>query len=446
MQPERARIGLVEDDAVMGGSIVQRLELEGWDVTWWQNGRDALDGIADAAVNLDLVICDLRLPDISGETVFQELAKQSNTPPFFFVTGYGDLDQAVRLMRSGAVDFLTKPFAMDEFLKRIDAGRRTSASSMRLKGYLLGESPAIQQAEDLLHRYAGHDLPVLITGETGAGKEIAARLLHQISERAAEPFIAVNCAAIPSELLESELFGHEKGAFTGAQQRHLGYAERAGGGTLFLDEIGDMPASLQAKLLRLIEEGSLHRVGGERAIPFRARIVAATHRDLAQRSEGQSFREDLYFRLAVLTIEIPPLRDRPEDISWLLDRFLANAASRSGTRIRGFSALAEEAALAHPWPGNVRELRNRVERAVAMTSGEWIMPGDLFPERPERTSAGFTPLADVRDAAERRQIERALEQTDGQVAKAAALLGVSRTTLWEKMTRFGMSHGPRSES
>ena len=447
MLPDRARIGLVEDDPVMGGSIVQRLELEGWQVTWWQSGREAIGAIPAAAHALDLVICDIRLPDVSGETVFNELARQPNTPPFLFVTGYGEVDQAVRLMRSGAVDFMTKPFEMDEFLKRIESGRRTTSSGVRLKGYYLGESPAIQHAEDLIHRYAGHDLPVLITGETGSGKEVAARLLHQISSRAAEPFVAVNCAAIPAELLESEIFGHEKGAFTGAQQRHLGYAERAGKGTLFLDEIGDMPRPLQAKLLRLIEEGSLTRVGGETPIPFRARIVAATHRDLAIRGTSTGFREDLYFRLAVLPVEIPPLRQRPEDIAWLLDRFLENAVSRSDTRIRGFSALAEEAALAYAWPGNVRELRNRVDRAVALSTSEWIMPGDLFPEHASKAgSAGFVPLADVRDAAERRQIERALEETGGQIAKAAGLLAVSRTTLWEKMTRFGLADRVRSDS
>ncbi len=350
-------------------------------------------------------------------------------------------------MRSGAVDFMTKPFEMDDFLKRIESGRRITSSGVRLKGYYLGESPAIQHAEDLIHRYANHDLPVLISGETGSGKEVAARLLHQISPRATEPFMAVNCAAIPAELLESEIFGHEKGAFTGAERRHLGYAERAGKGTLFLDEIGDMPLPLQAKLLRLIEDGSLTRVGGEATIPFRARIVAATHRDLVNRGGSTGFREDLYFRLAVLTAEIPPLRQRPKDIAWLLDRFLENAVSRSDTRIRGFSALAEEAALSYAWPGNVRELRNRIDRAVALSTSEWIMPGDLFPEHASKASGtGFLPLADVRDAAERRQIERALEETGGQIAKAAGLLAVSRTTLWEKMTRLGLTERARPES
>lgn len=428
----------------MGGSIVQRLELEGWDVSWWQTGRAAVAGIPASVGNLDLVICDIRLPDMSGEDVFNELARQPNTPPFLFVTGHGEIDQAVRLMRSGAADFMTKPFAMEEFLKRIESGRRTAASDGGSKRYFLGESPAIRRAEDLIRRFAGHDLPVLITGETGSGKEVAARLLHQVSSRGGEPFMAVNCAAIPGDLLESEIFGHERGAFTGAQQRHLGYAERAGRGTLFLDEIGDMPASLQAKLLRLIEDTGFTRVGGESLIPFRARIVAATHRNSIE-SPAVGFREDLYFRLAVLPVEIPPLRERPEDVVWLLDRFLENATARSGARIRGYSALAEEAALAHSWPGNVRELRNRVDRAAAMSSGEWIMPGDLFPERsPGPGSQGFAPLSDVRDAAERRQIERALQETGGQVAKAADLLAISRTTLWEKMTRLGIGGRPAS--
>jgi len=438
MPLERARAGLVEDDPVMGGSIVQRLELEGWDVTWWQTGREAVTGLGRVAGSLDLVICDIRLPDMSGEAVFEEMTRQPDTPPFLFVTGFAEIDQAVRLMRCGAVDFMTKPFAMDDFLKRIESGRRSNRSGIRLKDYLLGQSPAIQHAEDLIHRYAAHDLPVLITGETGSGKEVAARLLHQVSARAEQPFVAVNCAAIPADLLESELFGHEKGAFTGAHQRHLGYAERARGGTLFLDEIGDMPAALQAKLLRLMENESFTRLGGETAVPFRARIVAATHRAL-EPGQKSGFREDLYFRLAVLPVDIPPLRLRPEDIVWLLDRFLENATARSDARIRGFSALTEEAALAHPWPGNVRELRNRVDRAVALTASEWIMPGDLFPDRPgSEPRPGFLPLADVRDAAERRQIERALEQTDGQVIKAAELLGIGRSTLWEKMTRLGV--------
>lgn len=208
-----------------------------------------------------------------------------------------------------------------------------------------------------------------------------------------------------------------------------------------------MPLSLQAKLLRLIEAGSFGRVGGEVDVPFRARIVAATHANLSERGKPNGFREDLYFRLAVLPVEIPSLRDRPDDIPMLMDRFLGEATERNSNRIRGFSALAEEAALAHPWPGNVRELRNRVERAAALSTTEWVMPGDLFPEgAPETVKQGFSPLADVRDAAERRQIERALDETGGQIAKAAGLLAISRTTLWEKMTRFGIADRARSDT
>ncbi|MCV3240666.1 sigma-54-dependent transcriptional regulator [Mesorhizobium sp. ZC-5] len=444
MLPERARVGLVEDDPVMGGSIVQRLELEGWRVTWWETGREAISEIGTLPQSLDLVICDVRLPDVSGETVFNELAKLPNTPPFMFVTGYGEIDQAVRLMKSGAVDFMTKPFSMDEFLRRIELGRRPTGT--RAHDYVLGVSDSMHSVEDMLRRYAPHDLPVLIMGETGSGKEVAARYLHQVSPRSGDPFIAVNCAAIPHELLESELFGHEKGSFTNASQRHLGYAERAGRGTLFLDEIGDMPLALQAKLLRLVEEGTFLRVGGEAPVPFKARIVSATHRNLPAAGSG-NFREDLYFRLAVLPVDIPPLRERADDIAWLMDRFLADASTRTDNRIRGLSALAEEAALSHGWKGNVRELRNRIERAAALSTTEWIMPGDLFPEQFGRSTAeDFLSLSVVRDAAEKRQIERALEQTGGQIAKAAGLLAVSRTTLWEKMTRFGMADRERSDS
>lgn len=446
MPPEPVRIGLVEDDPVMGGSIVQRIELEGGTISWWTTGRQAVEAVAASGSALDIVICDIRMPDMTGEDVFRELAAQPDIPPFIFVTGFGDIDQAVRLMRAGAADFMTKPFVMDDFLKRIETHRRPAIANP--PEYILGTSRQIRDAEDLLRRYAGHDLPVFITGETGSGKEVAARLLHGLSQRAQEPFMAVNCAAIPADLLESEIFGHEKGAFTGAQQRHLGYAERAGRGTLFLDEIGDMPPPLQAKLLRLIENGSFFRLGGEKPVPFRARIVAATHRNFAAGGGEAVIREDLYYRLAVLPVEIPPLRGRSEDVVWLMDRFLADASARMASRVRGFSALAEEAALVHRWPGNVRELRNRVERAVAICASEWIMPGDLFPERTvaARPASGFVPLADVRDAAERRQIERALDETDGQIAKAANLLSISRTTLWEKMTRFGLAERQRSDS
>ncbi|MHC1548756.1 sigma-54-dependent transcriptional regulator [Phyllobacterium sp. K27] len=442
MLPDSAKVGLVEDDPIMGESIVQRLELEGWKVTWWQTGKEAIAAIETDSLSLDLVICDIQLPDVSGEMVFQSLSKTSSTPPFMFITGYADIDQAVRLMQYGAVDFMTKPFLMDDFLQRISNGRRPRKTSANTA---LGESPAMQNVASVLTRYASNDLPVLITGETGVGKEVAARYLHDASVRASEPFVAVNCAAIPAELMESELFGHEKGAFSGATQRHLGYAERAGRGTLFLDEIGDMPPALQVKFLRLIEQKSFTRVGGETTVGFNARIVSATHQNLSAKSPTHHFRDDLYFRISVLPVEIPPLRERHGDILNLMDYFLTDFTQRTESNIRGFSSLAEDAAAHYAWPGNVRELRNRVERAATLARGDKIMPSDLFPEDGNLgMSDGFAPLADVRDAAEKRQIQRALLETDGQIAKAADLLAISRTTLWEKMSRFGMAPKDRS--
>ncbi|RBP05231.1 regulatory Fis family protein [Roseiarcus fermentans] len=252
--------------------------------------------------------------------------------------------------------------------------------------------------------------------------------------------MAVNCAAIPSDLLESEVFGHERGAFSGAHQRHLGYAERARSGILFLDEIAAMPLALQSKMLRVLEERSFHRVGGEASVPLRARIVCATSEDLVEQVRRGAFREDLLYRINAVTVVLPPLRERPEDISWLLNRYFSLFAAQEETELRGISSIAEGAALSHPWRGNVRELRNRLERAMTLGTGPWLMPGDLFPElRNAAVEAGPNlPLAAVRDAAEKQQILRVIHETRGHLAEAAKRLDVSRTTLWEKMRRYGI--------
>jgi two-component system response regulator HydG len=434
--PDGRVVGLVEDDPIMGESIVQRLALEGITVRWWQRGREAVEAMASARV--DAVVCDIRLPDLDGEAVFRETARSQSAPPFLFITGHADIDQAVRLMRAGAADYVTKPFDIADFLARLVELMPARAPSTAA---VLGVSPAMLEVERLLRRVARIGSTVLVTGETGTGKEVAARFLHAHSEAAGRPFMAVNCAAIPADLLESELFGHEKGAFTGAQQRHLGYAERAGDGVLFLDEIGELHPALQAKLLRLVEERAFHRVGGERPIPFRGRLIAATNADIANRVEGGRFRADLYYRINVVSVRMPPLRDRPDDIPWLMERFFAESAAAVETPLRGVGALAEEAARAYPWPGNVRELRNRMERAVALGLGQWVMPGDLFPDAPDAGARGgaLPSLEDARHAAERRHILRALGETGGEVAAAARLIGIGRTTLWEKMRRFGIA-------
>jgi two-component system, NtrC family, response regulator HydG len=270
MLPEGCRIGVVEDDPVMGESLLQRLTLEGCDVDWWTTGREAMRGLQ--RLQHDLVICDIRLPDMEGGRLFEQAVCGEDAPPFLFITAYGEIDQAVALMRAGAGDYLTKPFAMDDFLDRVKSLLRRQ-DALAHSGPELGASHAMLAVERLLRRVAGVESPLLISGETGVGKEVCARFVQGISPAAEGPFMAVNCAAIPRELLESELFGHEKGSFTGAHARHLGYAERAKGGVLFLDEVADMPLPLQAKLLRLLEDRSFYRIGGERPAPFTARLI-----------------------------------------------------------------------------------------------------------------------------------------------------------------------------
>jgi DNA-binding NtrC family response regulator len=281
-------------------------------------------------------------------------------------------------MRAGADDYLTKPFAIDALLQKLAYIIRRRGAKVGLAG-VLGTSEAMRQLEKLLCRIRDIDSSVLLMGESGVGKEVAAKFLHDVSNRRDAPFIAVNCAAVPTELVDSELFGHEKGSFTSAHMLHLGFAERANHGTLFLDEIAELPIGLQAKLLRLLQERTFYRVGGERQISFTARLVCATNADLRRRVEQGHFRKDLYYRLNVIELFVPSLRERPEDILSLLRLFVASYAEQFSRRIRGVTAQAEHAVLAYSWPGNVRELRNRVERAVALAEDAWLDAEDLFP-------------------------------------------------------------------
>jgi DNA-binding NtrC family response regulator len=437
LQPERPRIGLVEDDPIMGESLVQWLSIEGYEPAWWRTGAEAMAGLEDCRP--DALICDMRLPDMTGEDVFRQAAPRLRDVPVLFVTAYGDIDQAVRLIRAGADDYMTKPFEIGAFLARLRHLMERHAVAPEA-GPALGQSAAMRETEALLRQIAPIHSSVLFTGESGAGKEVAARFLHSASPRAAEPFIAVNCGAIPDTLMESELFGHEKGAFTGAHARHEGYAERARKGVLFLDEIAELPMPLQTKLLRLVQERVFHRVGGERPIEFGARLLCASNADIERAVREGRFREDLYYRLNVIPVRIAPLRERKEDILPLAVAFLRDYAATFQSPARGLTTIAEEAVLNHAWPGNVRELRNRIERAVALARGNWIGPADLFPERHRQRpeAKGLGSLAEAREAAERRQILFALEKTGGRVRQAAELLGVSRSTLFEKIRRLGL--------
>jgi DNA-binding NtrC family response regulator len=436
---DSAIVAVIEDDPIMGESITQRLALEGYRCNWWRTGRDALAGLRETDAPA-AIICDIRLPDTNGEELFQQILPAIAATPIVFMTAFGDIEQAVRLVRAGADDYLTKPFAIDALLQKLSSLLSKEAAGAG-SGGVLGASEAMQRLEGLLRRISDIGSSVLLTGESGAGKEVAAKFLHDISKRRDAPFIAVNCAAIPADLMDSELFGHEKGSFTSAHMLHLGFAERAGNGTLFLDEIAELPVGLQAKLLRLMQERRFLRVGGERQIGFSARLVCATNADLNSRIEQGSFRKDLYYRLNVIEVKLPPLRERVADILPLLRKFLAEFADQFSRPVKGITPRAEHAVLVHRWPGNVRELRNRAERAAALAESAWLDADDLFPEIPlqHREPEFIVSLADARAEAERRQIISALSDAGGKLGAAAKRLRISRTTLWEKMKRLGIS-------
>jgi len=431
---------VVEDDPVLGPALVQRLLLEGYRPRLATTGAEALREAA--ALRPDAVISDIRLPDMSGEEVYRRLVGGFGALPAFFMTAFGEVAQAVRLVRAGARDYLTKPVDVDRLVAELgQALAAAKAGPESGEPPRLGVSPAMRGVEATLRKAARVDLPVVLTGETGVGKEVAARFLHAASARGAHPFVAVNCAAIPRDLAESMLFGHERGAFTGAVARATGVAERAGAGTLLLDEVAELPPDLQAKLLRLVQERSFLPIGARAERPFAARIVCATHADLAARVREGRFREDLFYRLNVLPMAIPPLRQRPEDLPDLAARLLAETLARfvPGPRRLGEAALA--ALSAHDWPGNVRELRNRIERAVALGETEELMPADLFPEGALEPPPGprDASLEGALDDAARQVIEDALRRAGGNRSEAARLLGVSRTTLWKRMRDLGLN-------
>jgi len=435
--PERGRIGIIEDDLVVGGTLAHRLELEGYTPLWWCTGREALEGLRTQRP--DLVVCDIVLPDMSGKDVFLRALPELGAKPFLFVTAHARIGDAVSLMKAGAVDYLEKPYALPDLLDRI---ARLIKLQPRPAGDL-GTSEAMRQVEMLLRRVADIESSLLITGESGVGKEVAAKFVHQISARAAEPFVAVNCGAIPNELIESQLFGHEKGAFTSAQARHHGYVERARNGILFLDEVGELPMLMQVKLLRLIQERAFTRVGGETAIKTSARIICATNTDLEAAVGAGRFRRDLYYRINVIAVAMPPLRDRSDDILPLAQRFVQEFSEAFERDVHGFTPTAEQALLSYPWPGNVRELRNRVERAVALSQASRIGIDALFPsEANEVDGDRQATLAEVRDRAERRHIRAVLADVDNRIEEAAKRLGVSRSTLFDKMRRLGLRSDP----
>jgi len=397
---------VIEDDRVLGGAIAQRLRLEGFTVRWTQTCASAMKALRDARP--DLVLADIRLPDGSGEELYRQALPYLGDTPIVFATAFAEVEQAVRLVRAGADDYLTKPYDVDALIERVRtlAAPRERADSEIAEPFGLSEATRPLAAD--LARVAERDLPVLLRGETGVGKEVAARFIHRRSARASGPFVAVNCGAVARELMESQFFGHERGAFTGAHAAHAGFFEEAARGTLFLDEIGELDPRLQTALLRVLEDGTFRRLGGSRDLRFEGRIIAATNADLDERIAARELREDLYFRLAVVEITLPPLRERPGEIDALARILLA----------RGVAELETGGASAP-------------ERAVALAAGDRIEPHDLFPER-RLDAPSPRSLADAREQAELDEIERALLLSRGRVGDAAKRLGISRTTLWKR--------------
>lgn len=434
---------LIEDDDVLGASLVQRLGLEGFTVRWARTARQASEDLEKG--RYDIVVSDIRLPDGDGETVMRGHFAQMGLVPIIFMTAYGDVDQAVRLVRDGAWDYLTKPFDLDALVDRLNRLSFSSRSSAEKAGATTSASPAMQSVAEILSKAADLMLPVTLMGETGTGKEIAARFLHSSSVRKNAPFVAVNAGLLASEMADSALFGHERGAFTGATGSRIGYVEEAGQGTLFLDEIGELDLAMQVKLLRLIEERRFRRLGGTRDVPFNARLICATNRDLEAMVAEDGFRRDLWFRINVITATLPPLRVRKEDILPLLAQRAHIAAAQFGRAVPEISPQAQEIALTYHWPGNIRELVNRMDRAMAMTRGNIIAQADLFPDLDVepgpavRENSGET-LAEAREAAERAHIIEALKLHNGKIQPAAKQLGISRTTLWDKMRRYAIGN------
>lgn len=430
------RLCLIEDDEIMGGPLALRLELEGYACDWFKTGRSALSALRKTSY--DLVVSDILLPHTSGEAIYTTLlAEGAKLPPFIFMTGHGSVDQAVHLLKLGAVDYLTKPFEPDLLLAKLRALEAHGDTDADSDG--LGISPAMRSIEELLHRLAESDTSVLITGESGVGKEIVALRLHKLSHHEQQPFVAINCAALPEALMEAELFGYEKGAYTGAASAKPGLLEQADGGTLFLDEIGDMPAAMQAKLLRALQTRQIRRLGGSIDIPVNFRLMAATHQDLRLKVEQFQFREDLYYRIHVIQVRVPPLRERHEDILWLARKFLAREAADAASNEpqRMLSPAAERLLLTHPWPGNVRQLKHVMERARVLARQPIITPELLFEETlGEISAAPDLALGDWIANQERGYIQRALEANDWRVQDTAKLLCISRKTLWDKMKRL----------
>jgi len=455
------KILVIEDDPSFREMLVEALTGKGFETRCAGSVEEGLGLLGETA--FDLVLTDVMLPGKSGIEAVSLIRDLSPATDVIVMTGYSTREKALEAVRRGAYDFFSKPFSLTELeivirralerrgLRSELASLRTSLRQARGGPTIVGQSEGMRRVVELIHRVAGLDTTVLVTGESGTGKEVVSDAIHALSKRAGGPFIKVNCAAIPENLLESELFGHEKGAFTGALALKKGKFELAQGGTLMLDELGDMPLFLQPKLLRAVEQKQVERVGGAKPIDIDIRIIAATNQDLPQLVADKTFRADLYYRLSVAVIRIPPLRERKEDLPLLTAHFLTRINVKLGLDLRGVTREAMGFLFAHDWPGNVRQLANMLERAAIMSTGQVLEAADFQDAfqtgpRPDMSGAAALPgagehvasLRQTLEDVERSMIESALAKADGVQKDAAALLGISPKNLWNKIQKHGL--------
>lgn len=455
MVEQAERVLVVEDDEALRSLLVEEIEDRGLTVRGAESAESAREILEGWAA--DVVVTDIRLPGASGRDLLRWGAALPDGPDFLLITAFGSVREAVDSLRAGASDFLTKPLDLDHMAAALERTLEVRRLRHRVREFaqlledgefygMVGRSEPMRQVYDRITRIAPAGGPVLVVGESGTGKELVARAIHEESDRSRGRFVAVNCAGIPNDLLESEFFGHVEGAFTGARRARKGLFEEASGGTLMLDEIGEMPAAMQSKLLRVLEEGRVRPVGSNREREVDVRIIAATNRDLRDVVSSGTFREDLYFRLETFTLRVPPLRERGDDLDLLLAHFLSVFSTRAGKPIRGFTASAMRRLHRYPFPGNVRELRNVVERVVTFATGDQIQDGDL-PDRIRQHSTARSEEAGVPEPllsdeddvlptlreVEQRYIRYVLDRVDGNKRRAAALLGIARRTLYRRL-------------
>ncbi|MFO7875958.1 MAG: sigma-54 dependent transcriptional regulator [Desulfovermiculus sp.] len=455
---EKPKILVVDDDS--GHRITLKTVLKSWNfqVSEAEDGQSAVSQVQNTA--FDLILMDVRMAVLDGIEALQQIKTYNPSIPVIIMTAYSSVESAVEAMKSGAYDYLTKPLDFDELKLTIDRALehtqlRPENQELKSKmkggvdsGEIIGTSPAMHRLMDMVATVAPSEATVLITGQSGTGKELIARAIHAGSNRSAGPLVTVNCAALSESLLESELFGHEKGAFTGADRRREGRFVQADQGSIFLDEVGEMSIPMQAKVLRVLQDGEIQRVGGDRIITVDARVIAATNKNLQAMVSQGSFREDLYYRLNVVHLAVPALKKRSEDIPVLAQHFLHAYADRNQKKIKDFTPQAMDRLLKHTWPGNVRELENAVERAVILSPGEYIGEQDLpanIGQPPREKVADTQPVTqaegeDSLDDLEKAAVSRALAKAAGNKSEAARLLGITRRTLYNKLEKYGLNH------